>query len=448
MLVKLKNYILSLLVKSKTSKKAELFKVPVKDSINYTFVSYFELPEEEEYASRKIREELADFGDKFRKLGIEDGKSCKRKQGIREIIESHIEGIRNHIKATFRGRHEAAKIDKQTKKSKYDNENELNTIYHNHFNLLLDYCHRYPKHHSFTIFLMYLFVALFLILADIPLALKLIEQGFNLDGPDEAKGEAHLMISQLFNNPLGVFAANWETFLLSIGIALCAVYVKILYDDFFGDPIHMVATRFKKIPGVDDDKDITALRKAFVTRKAVKFIIFLFTIATIILLGYFRYHTIQSGSNTVTKEGFITLYTLIAITLIFPVIGGVCFSLSLSNIQNINRLKKAKKNADIQHKKYLKALKEYTHAETKEHSLKSFLVDWTEENFVSKNYKKFLLGQYLHGYEEGLRQFADKDESNSLIEKVKIYRKKVLANKIYRNIIEDNDDFPPIIEIH
>ncbi len=264
-----------------------------------------------------------------------------------------------------------------------------------------------PRGLSKLLALSYLMVATFLIAADIPLALKLTQEGFDLDlarSPD-------LTIANFFYHPWPVFQENWEVFILAAGLALCSIYIKIFYDRY--------ATT--SIPPVEEL--VEGGTQAHTTKPARPLFAWFFhpvlwlTILTIVALGLFRYTTIESldafedslaglpvnGVWPFSSETFrtlVTCFTFISITLLFPVIGGICLSLGLNQLHNLWALRRAARSARL-------ARHELEEASGRVEALRESATDWQAMlSFVGGDAfprvaADLLRGSYNHGYERG-----------------------------------------------
>lgn len=402
---------------------------------------HYNFSEDEKTASEEVRKELFNDGAHFHGVGKYDGSIGIRKSGIKDVVISRVKAMQYHIGSIFRGKLEAAVAEKEEKSIIKDHMEILKNKHNEYLEQLNDYSQKYPKQHSFTIFILYLLIAIFLILADIPLALELTQQGFNFPSPDP-DSEKHLTISALFHNPIEVLANNWEVFVLSIGIALCAVYVKILYDEFIEEPIQMIVTRFKNIPGVNyqNTDEILKMEKGYKFRKRIKVGLFIFTILTIVSLGFFRFEVIIAEGSW--EPSFWVQLSFILITLLFPVVGGVCFSLALSSWQNKRRLIIEKKANDLHHDKYSIAMRNHSDAENKVKRLEVFVRDWTENNEICQNYIDMIIGMYNHGYERGLASSSKGDVNASLVQQIDNLRNQAISNSTYSHMLKAIDNLP------
>jgi len=279
----------------------------------------------------------------------------------------------------------------------------------------------------------YIIVAILLIIADIPLSVKLTKEGF-------------------------VLKEWWEVIAMSLGIALCTVYVKIYYDEFIAHPIEKSVTQFKpkNLPGVDqNEQELKSIKTTWLVRFSVKTFILLFSLVTIMALGIFRFQFFEgqvkrsfNATNTTNTTGGLTyntpsgsgnnLYTdyfdwktktaFILITILFPVIGGVCASLGADKIQNYRELKQTDKNCALKQQVYLNSLKDLNEVEKRLKNCANYLKWCSEEGNFIIEYTSFFISHYVHGYERGI---IKANLGKDLFNKAEELRKKLIAKQAF-----------------
>ena len=297
---------------------------------------------------------------------------------------------------------ENAERDYKTKNAYYEKLNRAYQYNHRQFSLLLGF--------------IYGFFALVLVLADIPLALELTKLGFNL------KADPNNAISDLFvfNAPEGFFfhtikilSANWEVVLFATGVAFCTIYIKIFYDDFVGIPLENLIKKASESPTADYEEFQEAQTEALNNKKAItdrfnrlwwfRFLVKLFVLiilfSTILVLGYFRY-SIVTAESLKAIPGKATFLTYSLMTLIFPIVSGICASLSLSSFHNWSERRKAGKQSSAARKALIKATDEYR-IKVDEQERNSGFINWLGDAKTIDQLKKFLIRCYESGYKFG-----------------------------------------------
>lgn len=439
-------------------------------------------PDEEESAFStfkgiEFRTWIWSIGEVFWRRGFNDGKLGQKKAPIYEMAKSSAFFVRDKIKSTYEGH--LSKL-----------ETELELIREVHKDARHDYkknddydkriteeYRRNPRNFSKTLAIIYLLFAVLLVFADIPLALKLTQAGFDLD-----LGE-NFIIQDLFKHPLGVFQENWEVILLAFGIALCTIYVKIFYDEFLGSPIEKNTVMLKNLEGIESNDEKRKIKSIHFGRLAFKIFVLIFTLGTIYMLGQFRFETIEYQNRlkalAYTGESFedvdelftskettssppkvedprevwrktVTKYTFIAITLLFPIIGGICASLGLNNLEKIRELKKSKRLCEDATKGYLEASTKLKEANKSLSNWQSAL-KWCESNGFIKHLLSLFLNFYDHGYQRGLLVPENLLKGTDLYEKAEQLRNKLISRKIFEAIQnakggDDTIDFNKMIE--
>jgi hypothetical protein len=278
----------------------------------------------------------------------------------------------------------------------------------------------------------YGFFALVLVLADIPLALELTKQGFNLKSDEESAIQDLFLYGTdegFVFHFIKVLTGNWEVVLFATGIACCTIYIKIFYDDFVGSPLENLIKKAPEAPIADyeefystatdkrsqsktaiDSEDHTSNRKQRVvaefarfwrTRFRVKFGVLIGLFLTIGVLGYFRYSVVSAGDEVVARiPGHVTFFTYCLATLIFPTISGICASLSLNTFHNWSHRRRAEKQNAAARNVVIKATDEYRLKEEEKERNSSF-ISWLESEDTIKQLKYYLIRCYESGYKFG-----------------------------------------------
>ncbi len=384
------------------------------------------------------------IGEIFRQRGIAEGAKGVAVNGLYRIITAKVQILVGDLEAILRGERERLKarveglaIVAEMKWKKWE-----------HANKVIDRKRRHPRKFSRLLAIFYLIIAFIMILADIPLAIKLMEEGFNFT-------IAKPNISQLFNDPIGVLSANWEIILISLGIALSSVYVKIFYDEYIGGALSRKATMIEDEVGIDplDELKSNAIRRAYRFRLIVKVSILLLTLSTIVVLGYFRFDVMSAlyGIDPSTKglahlSGGITKASFILITLLFPIIGGVCFSLSLNHLLNYKEYFQARVSIKRNERDFIKARESFDLANSQIEKIKVY-IDRVNSPEFEKRYRDFLLSSYGTGYERGQMAPDSAINESDLYGMVERMRKKVVARQVMNTIRAANQQEKNVYQI-
>ena len=284
-----------------------------------------------------------------------------------------------------------------------------------------------PKQFSLLLSVIYGSFAVMLVLADIPLALELTKQGFNLQAQSGAA------INKLFSYDadegvllhfIKVVMVNWEVFVFAIGVAFCTIYIKIFYDDFIGSPLENLIKKASESPKADyeelhlaQNEPDAKLESAAATetlnnkkkvndrfnrlwwvRFFVKLGVLLVLFSTIVILGYFRYSVVKLQTPTIDPLVIFLTYT--SLTLIFPIISGICASLSLSSFQNWNERRKARKENRRARMAALKATDEFR-VKKEEKERNSGFIKWLSKDETIDELTEYVIRCYQSGYKFG-----------------------------------------------
>jgi hypothetical protein len=285
----------------------------------------------------------------------------------------------------------------------------------------------FPRSHSLLLFVIYFITAIALLIADIPLALKLIQKGFNLEGGSETESFPYLFAdpSQFWH----IISVNWETVVTAMGIALCTIYIKIFYDEFVGTPYanrHTTFKQFREENGIENKDDIRRIKSENRIKTAAKILLFAITIVSIVLLALFRLENAES----IIVEGRFSGPAFVAITLLFPLVSGICLSYALSNIQNIKRLRRTKGDCETSRKESEKAEKNYTALEKEYHDLQAASNRLADEAQCVGEYQRYFAAFYERGYAIGRMQPEKYTHGEDFFSKVMEWRNLAISRKI------------------
>jgi hypothetical protein len=368
------------------------------------------------------------IGESFRKRGYYAGQWGVREEDIKGSAAVQVRIEKNLIdeksRSNQRRLNSQVKILKTIKKNA-ERDYKTKNSYYEKLNRAYQYNH---KQFSLPLGIIYGVIAVLLVVADIPLALDLTRRGFDL------KTDLNNPIGDLFSltadegfifHFFKVLMGNWEVVLLATGIALCTIYVKIFYDDYLGIPLENLIKKASESPraeyeeikqaenGEDEalEESATAMEAPIDKKKisdnfsrlwwvrfSVKLGVLLTLLLTIVVLGGFRYYVVTS--ETVTAPGWITFFTYLFLTLIFPIISGICASLSLSNLHNWAERRDAEKESSQARQEVLKATDEFREKK-EEKERNSGFIEWLDSKETIPLLTEYLIRCYESGYKFG-----------------------------------------------
>lgn len=314
-----------------------------------------------------------------------DGIQNARNNEITIIARSRAERLHKLAQSILGGRSTKAETEEREKKELYERSKERNNEGHRQLELL-DY---YRRHHSKSFSIVWsvlcLGCGLWLSVADFPLAKMLLENGFNLKG--------------------------WESTWMAIGVSVCTIFIKIYYDNYvdarFGNGLLINAKfeeMFKSVTRQTSTPSeipvIAQQNKAeWKRRKYWHTGILIFTLLGIIIISMFRVEAIDFSKSTRVPY-WLYLATFTFLTLVFPVISGICLSIGLSVAQNILSYWRTVLICWISDRSYLRRLADFTTIQKHQKDISNELSKWNQTEFID-TYKDILLSYYDRGYKLG-----------------------------------------------
>jgi hypothetical protein len=367
----------------------------------------------------------------FYEMGRRDGALGIRLNSFADIAKSNAYEIFQHIYVVLKGKLAALKAEfdavssmKQSDESAYLREQ----AYYDY----AKYQYRFfPRSHSIGLFLLYFLVAVLLIFADIPLAIELIRQGFNLPG-----GEFRNLFLGNFRKTI---AENWEIFLTSFGISLCTVYIKIYYDEIVGTPFanrFMTFKQFLAENNIQSPADKAEVEKEHRRKFRWKTAFFVVTLLSIVALALFRLETagnIKNSEHSFDVNVFSAI-AFIAITILFPLIGGICLSYSLNNLQNRMRLWRARSKSRNARRRWVQAVRTTTTIEKNYRDMAAAEERLSDEPKQVEEYRIYLLASYERGYAIGGMQPQKYMKGEDFFTKILEWRNIAVSRKINSHI--------------
>jgi hypothetical protein len=299
-----------------------------------------------------------------------------------------------------------------------------------------------PQSYSLSLWVIYSLAAVCLLAADLPLSLKLVAMGYGVttENPMDARS-----IDDLFIHPWYVITHFWEALLLAAGIALAGIFVKYFLD----------AVVYR-----EEQKTLSWVFAATLSGLLVLFI------ATTFLLGMFRadvqrqknitdltnklsyleeqrgakpdpqidkaitnINTLITGEQGGSRLSVRTI-SFIALTLLFPIIGGVCFSVGWRKLVKVRRLRRAGKEMAMAEIAFDAGLARYEQARgALESQIKGLERDLTTYA-TADDYAEMLVNLYRHGYSRGRNVPETIDAGASLYDRCEKAVARLLSGKM------------------
>jgi hypothetical protein len=395
---------------------------------------------------------IGSFGEYYRELGFKNGILFGAKQqSIMTILRNAASRIRAFIELNFFfNRIEAiqSKLEQaQFLRAQAEHELTLNNDYYRKVEKAMRWR---PNAFSLSLSLLYVFSGLILIAADVAISISTIRDGFDI---------VNIV----------------EIILMAMGIAFSTIYIKIYFDLYILPSIERSVTMFKadNLPGINstEKKEKNTVKFIWGLRSLFNTALFIFCIYSFFLVANFRFENYKRDSlekvteksrnlstlfeeentskpdNTKAKQELSIFLDLgkdpyVYLSLLFPLVGGICMAMGINKGRNFHILRKARKKFD-RAKTLLSNLKEEEILYSEQ--LKNFqhYAKWCEEGgrFID-DVSDYFHANYIHGYQYG---FQKRTKDLDLFKRTKELRKQFAAGQINSSIttLEVAMDFIP-----
>lgn len=316
---------------------------------------------------------------------------------------------------------------------------ELNLVTDDHLKLLRDRSEN-PQSYSLSLSLIYSLAALLLLAADLPLSLKLVAMGYGVTTEGNSGS-----VDSLLRKPWYVLSEFWEAMLLAVGVALAGVLIKYLLDS-------LVYREEQERPS-----------RAFIPVLACIFALF---IITTIFLGVFRadqqkkthiadlkaqlkelkqmgdarpdpdiIEQIKNTEQEIEDEESesplsVRRVSFILLTLLFPIAGGICFSVGWRKLVRRWRVWIVERALRKAERLYESAATRYEQARGALESQEAKRRRDNERHDGGDSYAEMLVSLYRHGYARGRNVPETVDAGASLYNRCEKAVTKLLAGKL------------------
>lgn len=258
----------------------------------------------------------------FREIGETDGWRGLTPESVAKITTNIARLWKSFIQSSFQQRRTVALGRQGDIAVKYDHIlGRINSL-QEHKKAIDTHYKYHSKHYSLLFGLIYIIAAAFLIIADFPLAKKIVQEGFDL------MKETHASM-------------------LAIGIVFLSAFIKIIYDEYLGNSIQktLLNQRSDKLLGEGFEASSEELEKAKRIRLwqlISKLGILSLVITTILALGFFRFDLSIIPKDSEAGNIYKSLlssqngkWSFILLSIALPIVGGVCASVGFRNIRNV-----------------------------------------------------------------------------------------------------------------
>lgn len=394
-----------------------------------------------EFSSDQIDLDLVtiwNMGDRLTEVGYEDGQSGQANTNIGVLARTLVYNLRSQMVQRFSASLASTSAELDGITIQKELAGDLQKRKKDYYIFLEEQKEIHPSKFNAFLGVFYSVISIVLIAADIPLARSLTRTAFDLE--------------------------EWETWILCLGIAFCTVIFKIVYDEFMSSPLDNFSSQLNQATSKGDytEKQKSRIRINQIVRIVFKVIVLIFTILTIYFLARLRFLAIDNieKSSTSTSDGFstlegfdplqeiatnsvfaenpsLTITTFIFVTIIFPLIGGICMSMGLQVFNNRNSYNKAKSSFDEASSRFSMAAKSSTILiEKKELAEKN--IEYCKDQKFEDRYVEFFESRYNHGFRRGfigpIHEKLRLDKENDLFAKAEALYFKNIADRVTKKL--------------
>jgi hypothetical protein len=365
-------------------------------------------------------------GGQYRRVGLYHGTAGTRDFHIRSITDAHATLITDRVISVLSAQSEShAFINEEKKKDLALAQGKQKKISQSARQIEERSVEDGKQFNLFNAYI-YLFSGLAMILADIAVSVNLVA----------FFGVGHPKDNSNFLQKLG----DMELLFFSLGIALCTVFIKIVYDEYINNKLGQTQLEFLELQNQETAINGKRLRWEYGIKLAVKFLILAGLLFLLYYLARYRtYFTIDKefkqfahmGKNQdISQLPAVMLKSFIGITLIIPVISGIALSGALkifANRASRRRVRKLEKTVD----KQIDALEQELQALIfKQKQIEKYQQEWGE-----KSVKVSLVSDFFaYYYDQGFRQGYRVAHGNDLYKLVEEYRNEIINQAFTRKL--------------
>lgn len=390
-----------------------------KESIREVYFLWPSLELSDDY--KKIEKEINAYIDAicgiFSLYGSRDGGIPVRIPKISSVAKMKALRTIQHVMTVYSAKLEKLKILIESKKIiKNNKEKELVFWQDINSQTIKFYNKSYRNFSLFTAWMCFIFGSVLLI-ADLPLSLQLV--GFFGIG----KANKANFSSIIEGNP------DADLLLFALGIMFCTIYIKLLYDEY-------INTRLGEWIVENENK------KEWVIKTVVKICVLLLFLIVLAYLGYFRtvYSPIKLNNDIISrmdisKATVVHIITMcyIGISILIPIISGVCYSYAFSIWHNRKLKKEGEVNVVRLTNEFNYILEDIGEDESALKGLELALKEWS-----SDEKKELLCQEFLEHYNMGfLKEYRTK-YGNDFYRQVEEIRNETAVNQLMYKLNEIN----------
>lgn len=241
----------------------------------------------------------------------------------------------------------------------------------------IEYSQRDHKNFSLVMCIVYLVFFLALLIADLPVSLNLVGNMDIGSTPSDAS------FWEKMQDP--------ELLLFSLGICFSTILIKSLYDEYINTRL---GSRLIKFQNLEKSYGINkrALTIEYYSKLAIRLIALFGLLVMLYYMGRFRTAYVDLSEEAIKADPSIrhvTLMSFISVTLIVPVIGGICLSHCLAILSNRRTLRNIKEEKARLQKEVEALDNEIVQIMTRKGELEIYQKEWEQESKIHQTAEMF-----------------------------------------------------------
>jgi len=357
-----------------------------------------------------LLESLEQEGEHFYSSGFGDGLDGLNPEILKVKANAKANKWQAYLEANYYSKLMAAQLDKQHANLLYTNAKTKHAAREETFKEKLAHYRFDPRAYKLLLGCVYILIAIVLIVADWPLSIQIVEEGFKIASAKSSPGFWGMM------KPI-------ESKLLAAGIVMVMLYVKIYYNKYLDEGLHLFVTRFTSeanLPQVNktNASTIKTLKLVYASRWIIHTAVLAGLCFLIYTIGEFRYEVLYDRltdggtkdpskiSTFLTKEGTAKT-TFIWLGFMLPIVSAIFAAVGSTKVGNFFTLKKMKRDLKRSLKKFAKAAKTLNEKEKLVGNHSSYLKWVTKLNSNNNNafieyIQNYFYACYMNGYQNGL----------------------------------------------
>lgn len=359
--------------------------------------------------NKKYRRSPAHYDDPTWHLGWTDGRLGQSEEASEKVLRAQVHVERQEEIRKARELAAAARAKVETLRPRLELALKEVTYAHSYYMRLWAERDKQSSRSSIPLGLMYLVFGLALFLADVPLSLQLVAQGFKIPTRKTLLSGEKVGVDMFFTDWWLVLSNLAEPLFLALGIALMGIVVK-----FFLDTI------------VFRDEDDPPLNR---TTQVAMYVAFALFVGSTISLGMFRSEIMRNIHGSILNYEVLTF---ICLTLTFPLAGGLCFSAGWRRLERARHFYFTRMRLRRVEQRHDAIAAEFNEQSELVKSLEEAL-DREGEDLTSSRVE-LRRNLYLHGYYRGRNVPETLDAGESLYGFCQRALRRALARKVRRKL--------------